>query len=59
VVAKIKFCGMIQGQDAVVAAEAGPAYLGVVFAEGLRAVTVQGAKHVVGPMKSSGVRACM
>jgi phosphoribosylanthranilate isomerase len=37
----------MQGQDAAVAAEAGAAYLGVVFAEGPRAVTEQGARHVV------------
>jgi phosphoribosylanthranilate isomerase len=48
VAAKIKICGIMQGQDAAVAAEAGAAYLGVVFAEGPRAVTVQEAKHVVG-----------
>ena len=45
--AKIKFCGIMQGQDATVAAEAGAAYLGVVFAGGPRAVTVQGARRVV------------
>ena len=45
--AKIKFCGIIRGQDAAVAAKAGAAYLGVVFAESPRAVTVEGARHVV------------
>jgi phosphoribosylanthranilate isomerase len=38
VVAKIKFCGIMQGQDAAVAVEAGSAYPGVVFACGPRAV---------------------
>ncbi len=47
-VAKIKFCGIMQGQDAAVAAAAGASYLGVVFAGGPRAVTVQGARHIVG-----------
>lgn len=46
--AKIKFCGIMQGHDAAVAAEAGATYLGVVFAGGPRAVTVQGARRVVG-----------
>lgn len=45
--AKIKFCGIIREHDAAVAAEAGAAYLGVVFAEGPRAVTVQRARLVV------------
>jgi phosphoribosylanthranilate isomerase len=40
VVANIKFCGIMQTGDATVAAEAGAAYLGVVFAGGPRAVTV-------------------
>jgi phosphoribosylanthranilate isomerase len=44
VVAKIKFCGIMQPGDAAVAAEAGAAYLGVVFAGGLRAVPVVGAQ---------------
>jgi phosphoribosylanthranilate isomerase len=47
VAAKIKFCGMMQGHDAAVAAAAGAAYLGVVFADSPRAVSVQGAKQVV------------
>lgn len=46
-VAKIKFCGIMQPGDATVAAEAGAAYLGVVFAEGPRAVTMVGAREVV------------
>jgi phosphoribosylanthranilate isomerase len=47
VVAKIKFCGIIQPGDATVAAEAGAAYLGVVFAGGPRTITVLGAREVV------------
>ena len=46
-VAKIKFCGIMQARDAAAAAEAGGAYLGVVFAEGPRAVTAQSARRVV------------
>lgn len=45
--AKIKFCGMMQGRDAATAARAGAAYLGVVFAGGPRAVTGDGAREVV------------
>jgi phosphoribosylanthranilate isomerase len=47
VVAKIKFCGIMQPSDATVAAEAGASYLGVVFAGGPRTVTVVGAREVV------------
>lgn len=46
--AKIKFCGMMRPQDAASAADAGAAYLGVVFADGPRAVTSERAKAVVG-----------
>ena len=45
--AKIKFCGMMQGRDAAVASDAGAAYLGVVFAGGPRVVTGDGAREVV------------
>ena len=45
--AKIKFCGMMQGQDAAAAVRAGASYLGVVFAGGPRAVTGDGAREVV------------
>ncbi len=45
--AKIKFCGMMRSQDAAVAAQAGAAYLGVVFAEGPRTVSEDGAREVV------------
>src|SRR5829696_5450877 len=47
VVAKIKFCGMMRSQDAAAAVEAGAAYLGVVFAEGARAVSEDDAREVV------------
>ena len=47
-VAKIKFCGIMQPGDATVAAEAGATYLGVVFAGGPRAVTIAEAREVVG-----------
>jgi phosphoribosylanthranilate isomerase len=47
VVAKIKFCGMMRSQDAAAAVEAGADYLGVVFAEGARAVSEDGAREVV------------
>jgi phosphoribosylanthranilate isomerase len=42
VIAKIKFCGIMQTGDAAVADEAGAAYLGVVFAGGPGAVTIVG-----------------
>jgi len=47
VLAKIKFCGIVQGRDAAFAAHAGAAYLGVVFAGGPRTVTEDGAREVV------------
>ncbi len=46
-VAKIKFCGIMQPGDATLAAEAGAGYLGVVFAGGPRAVSIVGASEVV------------
>ena len=46
-VAKIKFCGIMRPGDAALAAEAGAAYLGVVFAGGPRAVSMIGAREVV------------
>jgi phosphoribosylanthranilate isomerase len=47
VVAKIKFCGIMQPGDAALAATAGAAYLGVVFAGGPRTVTILEARKVV------------
>ena len=46
-VAKIKFCGIMRSKDAAVAAQAGAGYLGVVFAEGARTVSEDGAREVV------------
>ncbi len=45
-VAKIKFCGMMQPEDATIAVGAGAAYLGVVFAGGPRAVSIVEAREV-------------
>jgi len=47
VIAKIKFCGIMQPGDATLAVEAGAGYLGVVFAGGPRAVSIVGASEVV------------
>jgi phosphoribosylanthranilate isomerase len=44
---KIKICGLMRAQDAGKAAEAGAAYLGVVFAGGPRAVSPDQAGEVV------------
>jgi phosphoribosylanthranilate isomerase len=44
---KIKICGLMRPVDAAVAAEAGAAYLGVVFAGGPRVVTPRQAEAVV------------
>jgi phosphoribosylanthranilate isomerase len=43
----VKFCGLTQGADARAAAEAGAAYLGVIFAGGPRLVTVDAAARVL------------
>jgi phosphoribosylanthranilate isomerase len=47
VIAKIKFCGIMQGRDAACAAQCGASYLGVVFAEGPRTITEHRAREVV------------
>jgi phosphoribosylanthranilate isomerase len=47
VTAKIKICGLMRAQDAEHAAGAGASYLGVVFAEGPRAVSSDRARDVV------------
>jgi len=44
VTAKIKFCGIMRAEDGGLAAAAGAGYLGVVFAEGPRAVTADRAR---------------
>jgi phosphoribosylanthranilate isomerase len=46
--AKIKFCGIMRPDDAAMAAGAGAAYLGVVFAGGPRAVASDRAREIVG-----------
>ncbi|HEU4680991.1 MAG TPA: hypothetical protein VFS51_04555 [Gemmatimonadales bacterium] len=46
--AKIKVCGIMRGADAGLAAQAGAAYLGVVFAGGPRAVISDQARELVG-----------
>jgi phosphoribosylanthranilate isomerase len=46
--AKIKFCGIMRPEDASLAAQAGAAYLGVVFAGGPRAIMPARAREVVG-----------
>jgi phosphoribosylanthranilate isomerase len=43
---QVKICGLTRPRDAVVAAGAGAAYLGVVFAGGPRVVTVEGAAAI-------------
>src|SRR3954469_17793078 len=45
--AKIKICGIMRPEEAAVAAGAGASYLGVVFAEGLRAVGSELAGEIV------------
>ena len=45
--AKIKICGLMRSQDVECAVSAGASYLGVVFAEGPRAVTSNRAREVV------------
>jgi len=45
--AKVKICGLMRTDDAIKAAEAGAAYLGVVFAGGPRTVTQHHAREIV------------
>ena len=58
-VAKIKFCGIMQGQDAAAAVEAGAAYLGVVFAGGPMAVSEGQAREVVAAATEVPVQRCL
>ena len=44
---RIKICGLVRPQDGAAAVEAGASYLGVVFAEGPRAVTMEQTQEVV------------
>jgi len=46
VLAKVKFCGMTRPQDAAIGAEIGASYIGVVFADGPRRVTLEQAKRI-------------
>ena len=45
--AKVKICGLMRPEDAVIAARAGAAYLGAVFAAGPRTVTRSQARELV------------
>ena len=45
--AKVKFCGMTRPQDAALAAEIGANYVGVIFANGPRKVTVDQAREIL------------
>jgi phosphoribosylanthranilate isomerase len=45
--AKIKICGLMRPEDAAAAVRVGVSYLGVVFAESPRAVTVDAARDIV------------
>jgi phosphoribosylanthranilate isomerase len=47
VLAKVKFCGMTRPQDAALAAEIGAAFVGAVFADGPRRLTVEQAESVL------------
>jgi phosphoribosylanthranilate isomerase len=47
VAVKAKICGLMRGEDAARAADAGAAYLGVVFARGPRTLTLKEAGEVV------------
>lgn len=51
--AEIKFCGLMRSQDAVLAAELGAAYTGVIFAGGPRNLTVERAVEVLAPVRSN------
>jgi phosphoribosylanthranilate isomerase len=45
--AKVKICGLMRAEDAAASAEAGASFLGVVFAEGPRAVLPEQARELV------------
>lgn len=51
--AKVKFCGMTRPQDAALAAEIGATYIGVIFAEGPRRVTLDRALEILGAAGSA------
>lgn len=45
--AKVKFCGITRPGDAALAAEVGATYVGVIFAEGPRKVSVERAREIL------------
>ncbi|HJQ12320.1 MAG TPA: phosphoribosylanthranilate isomerase [Gemmatimonadaceae bacterium] len=45
--AKVKFCGMTRPQDAALAAEVGASYVGVIFADSKRKVSVAQAREIL------------
>src|ERR1051325_7011933 len=47
VLVKVKFCGMKRPQDAALAAEIGASYVGVIFAEGPRQVSIDQAREIL------------
>ena len=53
---KIKFCGLTRAEDAAFAGELGAAYLGVVFAEGPRALDAARAARVLDGCSGSAER---
>lgn len=55
VVAGIKFCGLTRPEDALLAAELGAGYVGVILASGPRLLTAERAREVLAPVPT-GVR---
>lgn len=51
--AKVKFCGMTRPHDAALAAEIGASYVGVIFADGPRKVSVDRAHEILGAAGAS------
>jgi phosphoribosylanthranilate isomerase len=47
VLAKVKFCGMTRPQDAALAAEVGASFVGVIFANGPRKVSLDRAREIL------------
>lgn len=50
---RVKICGLTDGQNAAAAAKAGADYVGLVFAESRRQVTVEKAKPIIASMQLS------
>ncbi|NUQ22207.1 MAG: bifunctional indole-3-glycerol phosphate synthase/phosphoribosylanthranilate isomerase, partial [Gemmatimonadaceae bacterium] len=46
--AEIKFCGLTRAEDAALGCELGASYLGVIFAGGPRAISIDRARVVLG-----------